>query len=67
MQLRDAGETKHDFAKKVQRKYKKMYRRMIKLDAYCSKFLRKISSRKTPEGVSKHLEKFKADLEEKVR
>ena len=67
VQLRDAGETKHDLAKKVQRKYKKMYRRMMKLDAYYSKFLKIINRRKTIDEITKFFNKFIIELEEKVR
>ena len=44
-----------------------MYRRMIKLEAYYSKFLKKINRRKTIEDITKFFNKFIIELEEKVR
>ena len=67
VQLRGSGETKLGLAKKVRQKYKKMYRRMTKLDAYYSKFLKKIKKRKTAEEITNFFNKFKTELEEKVR
>ena len=66
VQLRDAGESKFDLAVKVKRKYKIMYRRIIKMDTYYSKFLKKINRRKTIEDITKFFNKFIIELEEKV-
>ena len=67
IQLRGKGETKDELAKKVKQKYKKMYRRMVKLDAYYNKFLLRIEKRNKIENIDNAFERFKEELEDRVR
>ena len=67
VQLRSEGETKEDLAKKVKRKYKKMYRRITKLDAYYTKFLKRIERRNDIDNINNAFERFKEELEDNVR
>ena len=67
VQLRSEGETKEDLAKKVKRKYKKMYRRITKLDAYYTKFLKRIERRNNIDNINNAFERFKEELEDNVR